>query len=68
MHTKLSDYLAATGKTQSDVAKVLGVSRQAVSQYLRGEALPSLEHAIRMRELFGISVDSWRRPSKRRTS
>lgn len=66
MQTKLADYLAATGRTQTEIAEQLGVSRQAVSQYLLGDTLPTLDHALKMRDLFGISVDSWRRPSKTR--
>ena len=64
MQTKLADYLAATGRTQTEIAEQLGVSRQAVSQYLLGDTLPTLDHALKMRDLFGISVDSWRRPAK----
>lgn len=64
MHTKLSDYLASTGETQTSVARKIGVSRQAIAQYLTGEARPTLDMALKMRDVLGISVDSWRRPAR----
>ena len=38
MQTKLADYLASTGKTQTAIAKELGVSRQAIDRHANGAA------------------------------
>ena len=36
----------AAGVTAAEVASVLGVSRQSVSQWETGEAVPSVRHAL----------------------
>lgn len=48
----------AAGLTQSDLAEKLFVSFQAVSAWERGQSVPDLENAVRIAQLFGISVDS----------
>lgn len=44
--------------SQEDVAEKLGVSRQAVSKWETGEAVPDTEKLIMIGELFDCSIDS----------
>lgn len=44
--------------SQGDLADVLGVSRQSVSKWENGNAIPDLDKQIKMSELFDISLDS----------
>lgn len=44
-------------KTQEDFAKWLGVSKSIVSEWLRGEALPSMDRSIQLADKFDVSVD-----------
>ena len=48
----------SAGLTQSELAEKLFVSFQAVSAWERGQSVPDLENAIRIAQLFGISVDA----------
>lgn len=43
--------------TQSDIAAILGVTRQAYSRYERGERELSYDFLIRLSEYFDVSVD-----------
>ncbi|MBQ8288156.1 MAG: helix-turn-helix transcriptional regulator [Clostridia bacterium] len=43
--------------TQGELAKVLGVTTQAVSQWERGNAYPDLELLPVIAAYFGVSVD-----------
>ena len=45
------------GLTQADVAEKLGISRQAVSRWEIGAAIPTLENIKILSELFGVSVE-----------
>lgn len=45
------------GWSQEDVAAQLGVSRQSVSKWESGQALPDLERIVELSELFGITAD-----------
>lgn len=57
--------MEATGATQEEVAAKIGITRQAVSLYLLGEAVPSLDTALKMRDVLGVHLDTWPRHSKR---
>ena len=46
------------GWSQEELAQRLDVSRQAVSKWEGGQAMPDLERVVRMSELFGVSTDS----------
>ena len=61
MSTKLADYMAATGSTQEQIAERIGVTRQAVSLYLLGRATPGLEIALKMRDMLGVHLDTWKK-------
>ena len=45
------------GLTQEDVAEKVGVSRQAVAKWEKGETLPDIESCIKLADLFGVSLD-----------
>lgn len=45
------------GLTQAKVAKALGVTPQAVSQWERGEAVPEIDKLGRLAKLYRISLD-----------
>lgn len=46
------------GYTQEQVAERLGVSRQAVAKWERGESLPDIENVIALADMYEITVDS----------
>ncbi|MCM1164910.1 MAG: helix-turn-helix domain-containing protein [Lachnospiraceae bacterium] len=46
------------GFTQEQVAEKLGVSRQAVAKWERGESLPDIENVIALADMYEVSVDS----------
>lgn len=54
---KLSYLRLNSSMNQSTVAETLHVSRQAISQWERGEVLPSLENLIHLSKLYGVSLD-----------
>lgn len=59
---KLSERLytlrKARGLTQEELAEALGVSRQAVSKWESGAAMPDTEKLIALSKYFGVTIDS----------
>ena len=49
---------SSRGLTQEALAEVLGVSRQAVAKWERGEAIPEIEKLVMISDRFGVSLDS----------
>ncbi len=47
-----------SGFTQEEIAEKLGVTRQAVAKWERGETSPDVEFCIMLAELYGTSVDA----------
>ena len=47
-----------SGFTQEEIAEKLGVTRQAVAKWERGETSPDVEFCIKLAELYGTSVDA----------
>ena len=45
------------GLTQERLAEMLEVSRQSVSKWELGQAVPDVDKIIRIRELFDVSTD-----------
>lgn len=43
--------------SQTDLAKATGVSREIIGRYERGEALPSIEVAKKIADIFAVSLD-----------
>lgn len=56
-NTRLIRYRKALGLSQEDVASSLNVSRQAVSKWETGEAMPDLQKAYLLAEVLGVSLD-----------
>lgn len=46
------------GLTQEEVAEKLGVSRQAVAKWERGDTSPDVEFCIELANLYGTTVDA----------
>jgi transcriptional regulator with XRE-family HTH domain len=43
--------------SQTQLAHLIGASREAISKYERGEAVPSVETAKKMADAFGVTLD-----------
>lgn len=56
---KMIEFRKQYDLTQEELAGKLFVTRQAVSLWEQGKALPSLDTLRRLRKLYGISVDEW---------
>ena len=54
---KLTQARKAAGLTQADVAAKLNVSRQAVSRWETGEAVPDTEKVIQLSRIFHVTTD-----------
>ena len=46
------------GLTQEQIAEKLGVSRQTIAKWERGECLPDLENVIALADIYEVTVDS----------
>ena len=54
---RLVERRKAAGLSQEELAEKLGVSRQAVSKWERGEASPDTDNLIALARLYNISID-----------
>ncbi len=54
---KLSELRKKKGLSQIELAETLNVSRQAVSKWETGAALPSVDNLLSLRELYNVSLD-----------
>lgn len=54
---KLYDLRKGQGMSQEELAGRLNVSRQSVSKWELGEAMPETENLVALSELFGVSLD-----------
>lgn len=50
-------YRKQHGFTQEQVAERLGVSRQAVAKWERGDSLPDIENIIALSDMYEVSID-----------
>lgn len=57
MEEKLSSLRKQHGLTQTELAEKLNVSRQAISRWEVGAAVPSIENLKTLSDLYGVSVD-----------
>lgn len=46
------------GYTQEQIAEKIGVSRQAVAKWEKGEALPDIENILALADIYNVTVDS----------
>lgn len=60
--------LGQVDRTQDAIARLLGVSQQAVNKYLRGASKPSASVRARALEHFGVALDAWDRPAATSTA
>ena len=54
---KLYQLRKRSGISQEELAEKLNVSRQAISKWERGEALPDTDNLISISKLYGVSLD-----------
>jgi transcriptional regulator with XRE-family HTH domain len=54
---KISKLKKAKKLSQIELAKITGISRDAISKYERGDVSPSVEYAKRIAEALGVSLD-----------
>lgn len=54
---RLKMFRKKNGFTQEEIAEKLGVSRQAIAKWERGETIPDIESCIKLADLYNISVD-----------
>lgn len=54
---KILDLRRSKGISQEELANMLLISRQTVSQWENGQTLPSIDNLLRLKEIFGVPVD-----------
>lgn len=54
---RLFQYRKANGYSQEELAAQIGVSRQAISKWERGESSPDTDNLIALAKLYGITID-----------
>ena len=55
--SKISQCRKRAGISQEKLAEQLNISRQAVSRWETGEAMPDIEKVVRLSHIFGVSTD-----------
>lgn len=55
---KLVALRKSNGLTQAQVGKMLGLGREAVALYEGGQRLPSIETALRLSRLYGVTMEA----------
>ena len=55
---RFTEYRKAAGFSQGAVAEKLGVSRQAVSKWERGDAVPDVDNFVALAELYNVSFNT----------
>ncbi len=57
LHERIYQMRTQAGMSQGDLADKLGVSRQSVSKWETGSAVPELDKLLKLSALFGLSLD-----------
>ena len=57
LYNRLKEYRAKNGINQSEMGRLVGVSRQTISQIERGDYSPSVVLAIKIARYFYVSVE-----------
>lgn len=55
--SRLKMFRKQHGLTQEDIAEKLGVSRQAVAKWERGDTMPDIESCVKLADIYEITVD-----------
>ena len=55
--SRLRMYRTESGMTQEELAEKLGVSRQAVAKWERGESIPDIDSCVKLADIYGTTVD-----------
>lgn len=58
LHNRLKEFRANAGINQSDMGKLVGVSRQTISMIERGDYSPSVTLALKIARYFRVPVES----------
>lgn len=58
LYNKLKEYRAQLGVNQQELGKLVGVSRQTISQIERGDYSPSVTIALRLAKVCNTTVDN----------
>ena len=53
--SRLKMFRKQSGFTQEEIAEKLGVSRQAVAKWEKGETLPDIESCIQLADIYGTT-------------
>lgn len=54
---RIFDLLAKSGKTQTDIARLLNVRPTTVSEWRKGKYAPSVANCVALADFFGVSLD-----------
>ena len=57
LKNRLKEYRAKINVNQTEMGKLVGVSRQTISQIERGDYSPSVTLALKIAKIFGASVE-----------
>lgn len=57
LYNHLKEYRAKIDVNQQEMGKLVGVSRQTISQIERGDYSPSVTLALKIAKIFGVSVE-----------
>ena len=57
LYNRLKEYRAKNGINQREMGRLVGVSRQTISQIERGDYFPSVVLAIKIARYFNVSVE-----------
>lgn len=56
-YKRLKRFRRGKGFTQEEVAKLIGISRQAFSNYERGIRVPSIDVLVKLADVYEMSLD-----------
>ncbi len=57
LYNRLKEYRAKINVNQHEMGKLVGVSRQTISQIERGDYSPSVTLALKIAQIFGVPVE-----------
>lgn len=58
LYNRLKEYRARIQVNQQEMGKLVGVSRQTISQIERGDYSPSVTLALKIAKVFDVNVES----------